>query len=190
MIPERRRDEDRRGRRQGSVRIRSGGAAHEKIVITGNFRTYNGTPSFGIARINPDGSLDPTFHVGAGFDSWGRFLLLLPNDQIMATGWFTSYDNHPFNRMVRLNSDGSPDLSFKPNFGDKTAIYGAVLLPDGKMIVGGHSINDQGLFHQEFARINPDGSYDLTYNAKANDKVESIYLQPDGKIIIGGYFSY
>jgi uncharacterized delta-60 repeat protein len=161
-----------------------------KILIAGNFRTYNAVPSTGLARLNSDGTLDTSFKVGAGIDSWARFLLFLPNDQIMMTGWFTSYDNHPFNRMVRLNSDGSPDLSFKPNFGDETAIYGAVLLPDGKLIVGGHSINSAGLFRQEFARINPDGSYDLTYNARANDKVESIYLQPDGKIIIGGYFSY
>src|SRR5262249_24193038 len=145
--------------------------------------------SFGIARINSDGSLDTTFKVGAGFDSWGRFLLPLPNNQILVTGWFTSYDNHPYNRMVRLNSDGSADPSFNPKFGDKTTIYGSDLLPDGKLIAGGHSVNEQGLFHQEFARLNPDGTFDPTYLAFANEKVESIYLQPDGRIIIGGYFS-
>lgn len=161
----------------------------DKILIAGNFRTYNGTPSFGIARLNPDGSLDTSFKVGAGLNSWGRFLLLLPNDQILATGWFTSYDNHPYNRMVRLNSDGSADTTFNPNFGDKTAIYGAVLLPDGKLIAGGHSVNEQGLFHQEFARLNPDGTFDTSYLGRSNEKTETYYLQPDGKLIIGGYFS-
>jgi uncharacterized delta-60 repeat protein len=160
-----------------------------KIILSGNFATYNKVPSSGIVRLNSDGSLDPSFHVGAGFDSWGRYLLLLPNNQILATGWLTSYDNHSYNRMVRLNNDGSADPDFHPFFGDKTAIYAAVLLPDGKYIVSGHSINAEGLFHQEFARLNPDGSYDTNYNASANDKVESIYLQPDGKIIIGGYFN-
>ena len=161
-----------------------------RIVIAGNFLTYNGVPRRGIARLNSDGSLDTSFNIGAGFDSWGRFLLLLPNDQILATGWMTHYDNQLFNRMVRLNSDGTAEKSFNPFFGDKTAVYGAVLLPNGQFIVGGHSVNDQGLFHREFERLNQDGSVDTNYAANANEKVESIYLQPDGKIIIGGYFSF
>lgn len=160
-----------------------------KILITGNFLTFNGAPRSGIARLNPDGSLDTTFEVGAGFDSWGRFLLLLPNDQILATGWLTRYNNQPFNRMVRLNSDGSADPGFRPFFGDKTAIYGAALLPDGQLIAVGHSLNEQGLFRQEMARLNPDGSFDSTYPAFANEKIESVYLQADGKLILGGYFS-
>lgn len=160
-----------------------------KILIAGNFRTYNGTPRSGIARLNADGSLDTDFVVGAGFDSWGRFLMVLPNDQVLATGWFTSYNNKPFNRMVRLNDDGSADESFRPSFGDKTAIYGAALLPDGKMIAVGHSINEQGLFRQDIARLNPDGSFDATFAGFLNDRVESVYLQADGKILVGGYFS-
>ncbi len=160
-----------------------------KIVITGNFLTYNGTPSSGLALINSDGSLDTTFHVGSGYDSWGRFLLLLPNKQLIATGWFTSYNGQSYNRMVRVNPDGSADPAFKPFFGDKTAIYGAVALPDNKLIVVGHSINDQNLFMQKIARLNTDGSVDSNYVASASDKVESICLQADGKAVIGGYFS-
>jgi uncharacterized delta-60 repeat protein len=161
----------------------------QKILITGNFRTYNGVARSGIARINPDGSLDSTFDAGSGFDSWGRHLLLLPNDQILASGWFTSYNGQPFNRMVRLNSNGSADPAFRPNFGDKTAIYTAVALPDGQYIAAGHSLNEQGLFRQEMARLNPDGAFDTSYPAFANEKIESIYLQPDGKLILGGYFT-
>jgi uncharacterized delta-60 repeat protein len=160
-----------------------------KIVVAGNFATFNNQPSSGLVRLNPDGSADTGFAVGAGFNSWGRFLLPLPNDQVLATGWFTTYNNQPFNRMVRLNSDGSPDHGFNPFFGDETAIYAAVWLPDGKLIAAGHSINPQGLFHQEIERLNPDGAVDTSYHASASDKVESIYLQPNGKIVIGGYFS-
>lgn len=160
-----------------------------KILITGNFRTYNNVPRSGLARLHADGSLDTSFEVGAGFDSWGRFLLVLPNDQILAAGWFTSYNNQGFNRMVRLNGDGSADTTFRPFFGDKTAIYGAVALPDGQVIAVGHSLNDQGLFHEEMRRLNLDGSVDTNYQAAANEKVESIYMQADGKVVIGGYFS-
>ncbi|HTG43757.1 MAG TPA: delta-60 repeat domain-containing protein, partial [Verrucomicrobiae bacterium] len=54
-----------------------------KILITGNFRSYDGASSTGLARINPDGSRDTSFNVGPGFDSWGRHILVLPNGQIL-----------------------------------------------------------------------------------------------------------
>ena len=160
-----------------------------KVVIIGNFATYNGVARSGIARLNSDGSLDTTFDPGAGFDSWGRSIHLLDDGRMIATGWFTSYDNHSFNRMVVLSSTGQPDLSFKPFFGDKTSIYDMAPLSDGRMIVVGHSINDQGLFRREIARINPDGSFDDSFVGTTSDKTETVRLQPDGKIVVGGYFS-
>ena len=161
----------------------------QKIVLAGNFATYNSQPASGIVRLNSDGSQDTSFHVGAGFDSWGRFLLPLPNNRILATGWMQHYDNQAFNRMVILNSDGSADPNFKPYFGDETAVYAAVLLLGGQMLVSGHSINGQQLFHEEMRRINPDGTVDTSYKGSTSDKTETIYLQPNGKAIVGGYFS-
>ncbi|MHC1765981.1 MAG: delta-60 repeat domain-containing protein [Verrucomicrobiia bacterium] len=160
-----------------------------KILIAGNFRTYNGVLRNGIARLNSDGSLDTGFEVGSGFDSWGRSLLLLPNDQVIVTGWFTRYNNAAYNRMVRLNPNGTADESFRPSFGDKTAIYASVLLPDGTMIASGHSLNEQGLFRREIARLNPDGTADPAFAAALNDRTETIYLQRDGRFIVGGFFS-
>jgi uncharacterized delta-60 repeat protein len=160
-----------------------------KILMVGNFATYNGVPRSGIARLNTDGSLDTTFNPGAGFNSWGRSIHVLSDGRIIATGWFTSYDNHPFNRMVVLSSTGVPDLSFNPYFGDSTSIYDMQPLSDGKMIVVGHSVNTEGLFRREVARLNPDGSYDESFVGTTNEKTESVRIQPDGKIIMAGYFS-
>lgn len=160
-----------------------------KILITGSFAKYNGETAHGIARLNPDGSLDKTFQMGAGLDSWGRSILVQPNGQILVSGWMTSYDNHGYNRIVRLNSDGTPDPLFQPFFGDKTAIYTMSLFADGRMIVAGHSKNDQGLFTREIARLTPDGKQDDTFLGTSNEKTESLFVQPDGKIVAGGYFS-
>jgi uncharacterized delta-60 repeat protein len=141
----------------------------------------------GIARLNPDGSIDPTFHVGTGFNSWGRSVQVLPNGQILVTGWFTDYNGFGCNRLIRLNSDGSPDPSFHPYFGDLTAIYSAALLPDGKMIVSGHTKNPDA-FTRHIARLNPDGTEDPTFVGHSNNRTESILLQPDGKILVCGFF--
>ncbi|HWD19237.1 MAG TPA: delta-60 repeat domain-containing protein [Verrucomicrobiae bacterium] len=161
-----------------------------KILITGNFTNYNGTDMYGIARLNTNGSLDTNFNIGAGFNvnSWGRSLLVQPNGQIMATGWFTSYNNHSYNRMVRLNPDGSADNTFNPSFGDLTAIYNAVLLTNGQYNVVGDSQNTT-LFRQNMGRLNPNGSFDTNFAGQDNDKTETIRQQPDGKLLIGGYFS-
>jgi uncharacterized delta-60 repeat protein len=160
-----------------------------KLIITGNFRNYNGQSRTGIARLNPDGSLDSAFDVGSGLDSWGRVIKILGNGQILVGGWFTAYHGQGHNRLVRINGDGSPDSSFNPNFGDKTAVYSIADLGNGKIIVSGHSENPDGTFSEEVAKLNADGSVDKSYPAFTNEKTECLLLQPNGKLILAGYFS-
>lgn len=159
-----------------------------KILVTGNFATYNGTTVNGIMRLNADGSLDTSFRSGSGLNSWGRSLNLLPDGDILLSGWFENYNNQSFNRLVRLNSDGTPETNFRPFFGDKTAIYSTVVDLDGKVIGAGHSINEQGLFLRAIAKLNADGSFDQSWVGRTGDKTESIMLQTDGKLLAGGYF--
>src|SRR3954465_6359417 len=94
-----------------------------KILVTGSFALFNGQTAHAMARLNPDGSLDTSFQMGAGLDSWGRSVQVLPNNEILFTGWMTSYNGFSCNRMVMMNGDGTPDGSFRPYFGDKTSIY-------------------------------------------------------------------
>ena len=163
-----------------------------KILIGGNFTTYNGTPRSGLARLNTDGSLDTSFNIGSGANSWVRSLLIQTNGQILVSGWFTDFAGQSHNRMVRLNSDGTPDSSFNPYFGDQTAIYTMAQLANGKYVVAGHSINTNAPFRQEIVRLNSDGTYDTSFNSGgsgANEKIESLVVQPDGKIVMVGYFN-
>lgn len=160
-----------------------------KILATGNFRNYNGASSVGLVRINPDGSRDTTFNVGGGLNSWGRHILVMPNGQILVSGWFTWYNNKSCNRLARINSNGLADTGFNPFFGDKTAIYSTALVANNKIIAAGHSLNEEGLFKREMARLNPDGSFDESFVGKTNEKTESVVVQPDGKVIVVGNFS-
>lgn len=163
--------------------------ADGKILAVGNFRNYNGSSSVGIVRINSDGSRDATFNVGGGLDSWGRVIKPLNNGQVMVGGWFQNYNGRSANRIVRINSDGSPDPTFNAFYGDKTAVYSIVALSDGKYITSGHSLNEEGLFHREVVRLNHDGSVDSAWPGSTNEKTESLLLLPNGKVVVTGYFT-
>jgi uncharacterized delta-60 repeat protein len=92
--------------------------ADGKIVVCGNFGDYDGTSSPNIARINTDGTIDSTFLVGAGFDSLtGNSILTLTNGKIIVVGQFTTYQSSSYNRIIRLNSDGSIDTTWNVNNG-------------------------------------------------------------------------
>jgi hypothetical protein len=41
--------------------------ADGKLLVGGDFQTFNGRSRNGLARLLPDGSLDATFQVGSGF---------------------------------------------------------------------------------------------------------------------------
>jgi uncharacterized delta-60 repeat protein len=159
-----------------------------KILITGNFTMFNRFSANGIARLNADGSLDRTFQIGSGFDRWGRSLLIQENGQIMVAGWFNSYNGSSFNRLIRINPDGTADPALKAFFGDLTSCYAGVPVGGGKYVVIGHSLSPDKLFNERVRRLNPDGSVDPTFKASADEKVESIRVMPDGKLLIAGYF--
>lgn len=160
-----------------------------KILATGNFTNYNGAVSFGLVRINSDGSRDTTFNVGGGLDSWGRSIHQLGNGQILVTGWFQNYRGTTANRIARINSDGSPDPTLHAFYGDLTSVYSVAVQTDGKMITSGHSLNTEGLFRREIKRINADGSDDSSWPGSTNEKTECLFMQRDGKVVAVGYFS-
>ena len=164
-----------------------------KILIGGSFTTYNGTPRKDIARLNSDGTLDPTFNsTGSGFDSSVGGLAIQPGDgKILVGGYFTSYNNIFHNYFVRLNTDGSLDNSFNPGgFGPDQAVNGVAVQGDGKILIVGLFNSYRSVPRKSLARLNSDGTLDPTFNSdgtNVNGWSVSVAVQPnDGKILVGG----
>src|SRR5205814_1510611 len=76
-----------------------------KILIGGLFTTYNGTARNRIARINSDGSLDPSFDPGSGANNPVFSLALQPDSKVLVVGQFTSFNGTSVKRIARLNSE-------------------------------------------------------------------------------------
>lgn len=168
-----------------------------RIIIGGVFSSYNGTSRKGIARLNSDGSLDGTFNPGTGVDDEVLVTALQPDGKIIIGGRFTTYNGIARNHFARLNSDGSLDTTFDPGAGltDPIAsghLFTIALQPDGRIIIGGLFSEYNGTARRCIARVNSDGSLDTTFNpgTGADTGVTTSALQPDGKLIIGGWFHF
>ena len=161
-----------------------------KILIAGNFTSYNGIPCNRIARINTDGSLDQTFYVGHGANSWVHMILVQADGKIILGGRFTVYDSQNIKYLVRLNQNGSLDPTFNFNNSLNDAVINGTLSSDGKILLGGDFGSYQQSVTSKICRLNSDGTLDQSFNtgSGASHQVRSFAIQPDGKIIIAGYF--
>lgn len=164
-----------------------------KYIIGGNFTTFQGVSSIGIARLNSDGSLDNSFNVGSGFNFTVSKVMVLNSGKILVGGDFTNYNGQAVSGLVRLNTDGSLDTTFttvvtQVNF---NTIRDMVELNDGKLIVAGTFTSFNGQSVGRIVKLNPDGSTDTSFNNSqigANNIINDIELLPDGKMYIAGLF--
>jgi uncharacterized delta-60 repeat protein len=97
------------------IRIQSDG----KILVGGNFTTFNGNTRNRLLRLNSDGTEDTTFYtnLGTGFVSNVSDINIQSNGKIVIGGLFGTFNGNTRNRLVRLNSDGTEDTSFYTNLG-------------------------------------------------------------------------
>ena len=171
----------------GSIAVQGDG----KIIIGGQFTSYNGIASESLARLNADGSFDTGFDTGDGVGGTVLSTVVLADGKIIISGHFTSYNGTGRNQIARLNADGSLDTSFDPGTGSSSSILSCALQPDGRIIIGGLFLNYNGMGRNRIARLNADGSLDASFDpgTGASSTVECIAVQTDGRIIIGGFFT-
>ena len=162
-----------------------------KILIGGEFRSYKSIEYNRIIRLNTDGSVDNTFNIGTGFDNIVNIITIQNDNKILIGGFFTIYKGVSKKRIIRLNTDGNIDNTFNIGDGFNQHINTIVIQIDGKILVGGMFTNYNGATSNRIIRLNTDGSIDNTFNIGDgfNDTVNSITLQTDGKIIVGGEFT-
>ena len=163
-----------------------------KIIIGGDFTSFNGTAINRIARLNTDGTLDTTFNIGTGANNIVRTITIQSDGKIMIGGQFTSYNDTTINRIARLNADGTLDTTFNTGTGvSNNTVATTAIQSDGKIIIGGYFTSYNGTARNNIARLNADGTLDTTFNpgTGTSSYVFSIAMQSDGKIIIGGSFS-
>ena len=165
-----------------------------KVIAGGGFTNYSGSASIRLIRINTNGTLDPTFNVGtAGATLTVHDLALQTDGKVVVGGQFTSYSGSSTSttRLMRLNTNGTQDLTY--NTGAGLNSYPLTVLPtaDGKVLVLGLFTTYSGSTVNYITRTNVDGTRDTTFNTGTgfNGFGYTAVTQSDGKYIVGGNFS-
>jgi uncharacterized delta-60 repeat protein len=165
-----------------------------KLLVGGWFTTINETSRRGVARLNTDGDLDNTFDPGTGGKrgfSVGRVwsVAVQTDGKVLVGGAFTTFNDTSRNLIARLMDDGSLDSTFNPGTWADGTVLSIVMQRDGKVLVGGNLTTSNGANGVGIARLNTDGSLDSKFNPGmgAGDVVNSMAVQPDGKVVLGGF---
>jgi uncharacterized delta-60 repeat protein len=188
-----------------------------KIILAGYYSDEDGFLSMAAMRLNADGTTDNTFGVlglkvisfETGSDIYE--IAVQPDDKIILGGvrWIPDPREHDpshtneYIEVIRLNADGSKDLSFGTDgtstfhfgnsFNDENGLSSMSLQSNGKIVIGGFG----GAF-TEFStsaallmRLNANGALDNSFNGNGRvflsnllqDRVLSNVVQSDGKIV-------
>jgi hypothetical protein len=94
--------------------------------------------------------------------------------------------------VVSAQSAGEADLSFQSaSLINGTVRVGCPGCQAEKFTLEGEFTTVRGAVRNQVARLNSDGSVDDSFDPDggANNQVECLAIQPDGKVIIGGWFT-
>lgn len=154
----------------------------------------------GVRRLNSDGTLDSGFGNGDSPVVGEVYSIAVqPDDKAVLGGWFTGIHGVQRSAIARLHADGSLDgdfqTEFSPAYRDSISVDRISVQSDGKILIAGWFTAVNGVTRTNFARLNADGTLDgefqtTLFNAADNyPYVNSIALQSDGKVLIGGSFT-
>lgn len=157
--------------------------AQGRVYVGGFFNNYSGQSGYNhLIRFNTDGTLDTSFN--AVINGAVQSIVTLPDGRFYVGGNFTNHSSIPLSvpGLLRFLPDGRVDASFNAvslPIGTPNALAVDSL---GRVIVGG-AIGVR--------RLLPDGSIDpsFTGTVSLNNGVRSLVALPDGKILVGGFFT-
>ncbi|MDQ6704569.1 MAG: delta-60 repeat domain-containing protein, partial [Acidobacteriota bacterium] len=175
--------------------------ADGKIIAGGAFTAL--TPNGGaavtrnrIARLETDGLLDKTLNLnvtGSQIGSGVYATAIQRDGKILIGGKFETVLGVTRNNIARLNTDGTLDMAFNPNASN--TVNAIAVQMDGKILVGGDFNGPSflttigGQSRNYIARLDATSGQADSFDPQASATVNSIALQADAKILVGGVFS-
>ena len=158
-----------------------------KLLIAGRFTAIAGQSRAGVARLNVDGRVDPTF---ANLPVTGGTVtqaLEQADGAVVISGDFTQVGATPRMRIARLLANGALDTSFAPTVNG--IIWAITSDSSGRVLLGGEFTQVNGVARPFLARLNTDGSLDNSFNLAPNFRVRTLLRLRDDRVLVGGSFT-
>lgn len=92
---------------QGTLTRRMAVQADGRVVVVGYFTNVAGTAYKSIVRLNSDGTIDPEWDPGTGFDHPTTDVAVTDDERIYVVGEFWQYDGTPRSGIVRIHGEAT-----------------------------------------------------------------------------------
>jgi uncharacterized delta-60 repeat protein len=166
-----------------------------RIIIGGNFSSFNGSTANRVARLNTDGTTDLAFltNIGVGFNSSVTEIKIQSDDKLVCIGNFTMFNGSNKYFLTRLTSGGTNDATFTYTTSLNSNPTSIDIQSDGKIVVGGNFTSFGGTPTNRFLRLLTGGTLDTTFATNLgigfNKPVQVVKVQTNGDILVGGDFT-
>lgn len=163
----------------------------QKLLIGGDFGYYNWNWANGIARILPNGDIDPGFNIGTGFNGVVRIIALQNDGKILVGGHFNAYQGISRNGIVRLLPGGAIDPTFDPGLGTNDTVFSLAFHESGKILLGGSFTSFNGQQAGRIIRLLANGQIDPSFQTGSgvNGTIRKVAVFQDSIIFVAGQFS-
>ncbi|MFA6542835.1 MAG: immunoglobulin domain-containing protein, partial [Limisphaerales bacterium] len=168
-----------------------------KILVCGNFTSFNGVARSGIVRLLADGSVDTSFDPGTGASGLVNGAIIQGDGKIIVYGGFTAFNGQARVKIVRLLANGTIDTAYAQNTAINSDIRDAQLLPSGKLLIVGVFFDINGISRRSVARLDVNGAHDTLFNpgtgagyldSLANAAVNASGLDSNARLVVVGEF--
>jgi uncharacterized delta-60 repeat protein len=162
----------------------------QKILIHPGANYINDTEVKGLARLNPDGSLDLAFQRALDPEYY-QSLALRPDGKILSTGFYDGPTGKSQVFVRLINANGQQDSTYLTGIPiDYPARKAFALRHDGHILLGANTYENDKMRGKVY-RLTPKGTLDASFRADQLNAtwVHEIIMQPDGKALILGTFT-
>lgn len=164
-----------------------------KIIVAGNFTSYNETKINRIARFNSDGTFDNTFRPDENLTGFIYTTGIQSDGKIIIAGQLN------FNSITekscvlkRLNTDGSTDASFTEYNSTYVAhlVRGMEIQSNDQIVLFTNRNSTTDYQINDFKRLEKNGEIDTTFDSGEgfDGNITAIKIQKDGKLLVTGNF--
>lgn len=163
--------------------------ADGSVVIGGSFSMVNSVPRTHLAKLAPDGTLDPDW--APQLDDEVRALATDASGNVYVGGLFSEVNGQSRWNLARLSTSGTGALDPVWNPQVSGSVNAVILDGYGNVLVGGIFSLVNGVSRPHIARLSSLGAglVDPIWNPSPDGVVTEIALGPAGSVLVAGGFS-